>query len=265
MCTTLPPSSPSAQQLFVQTPGVPVTILYFDTEVGLLICGDSASRVVSRKLRRQRSRWKVHDPVLDMRVEGTINCLPVASTPSSFIQYRADYLSILVLRTFAGLVAGRLMDWNYKRNSPKARRKDEPRTRSTYEITRSRGSYTILTPSTLLLISDGWAVEHHKRPSIPLLLQALIGTKCTVVLQIFSALLVDIFPERPGTAAAANNITRFALSAAAVAALQPLSEAVGRAWLFTMLALVDGAASVIAVWMLRQWGGAWRVRREGGS
>ncbi|KAL4812643.1 quinon protein alcohol dehydrogenase-like superfamily [Aspergillus spinulosporus] len=32
-----------AQQLFMQTPGVPVIVLYFDTEVGLLTCGDSAS------------------------------------------------------------------------------------------------------------------------------------------------------------------------------------------------------------------------------
>ncbi|KAL4968578.1 uncharacterized protein BDV14DRAFT_196880 [Aspergillus stella-maris] len=68
--------SQGAQQLFVQTPGVPVTIIYFDTDVGLLTCGDSASRVVSRKLRRrQRSRWEVHDPVFDMRVGRTIKQL----------------------------------------------------------------------------------------------------------------------------------------------------------------------------------------------
>ncbi|KAL4751309.1 hypothetical protein BDW72DRAFT_193001 [Aspergillus terricola var. indicus] len=67
--------SRGAQQLFVQTPGVPVIMLYFDTEVGLLTCGDSASRVVSRKLRRPRTGWEVHDPVFDMRVGRTIKQL----------------------------------------------------------------------------------------------------------------------------------------------------------------------------------------------
>ncbi|KAL4751311.1 major facilitator superfamily domain-containing protein [Aspergillus terricola var. indicus] len=159
-----------------------------------------------------------------------------------------------------GLVAGRLMDWNYKHIA--LQHEGEPRTFFPYETARSRGSYTILALSTFLLIGYGWAVEHHVHPSIPLILQLLIGAKCTVILQTFSALLVDIFPGRPGTAAAANNITRCALSAAAIAALEPLSEAVGRAWLFTMLALVGGGVGLVAVWMLRRWGGAWRVRRE---
>ncbi|KAL4968580.1 major facilitator superfamily domain-containing protein [Aspergillus stella-maris] len=184
-----------------------------------------------------------------------------------------------------GLIAGRLMDWNYKHTALQhglapstttstsaaagtnacTNAEGEPSVFFPYEIARSRGSYTILTVSTFILIGYGWAVEHHAHPSIPLILQTLTGAKCTVILQMFSALLVDIFPERPGTAAAANNITRCVLSAAVIAALQPLSEAVGRAWLFTMLALVDGGVGLVVVWVLRRWGGAWRDRRERGG
>ncbi|KAL4885289.1 major facilitator superfamily domain-containing protein [Aspergillus karnatakaensis] len=170
-----------------------------------------------------------------------------------------------------GVIVGGLMDWNYKHTAlqhglapstttnpsmgtstdKNTTAEEEPRAFFPYEIARSRGSYTILTVSTFIIVGYGWAVKHHAHPSIPLMLQVLIGAKCTVILQTFSALLVDIFPRLPGTAAA-------------VAALEPLSGAVGRAWLFTLLALVDGGMGLVAVWVLRRWGGVWRVRRETG-
>ncbi|KAJ5383263.1 hypothetical protein N7517_001174 [Penicillium concentricum] len=168
-----------------------------------------------------------------------------------------------------GLIAGRLMDLNYKYTSRAIGFEVDnhvvDRNQFPFEEARSRGTYTILSVSIPLLVGYGWAVHFHIHPSILLVLQAIIGAKCTVVLQSFSALLVDIFPKRPGAAAAANNITRCALSAAAVAALQPLSNAIGRSWLFTLIALVDGGAGLLAVWALRRWGSAWRRKRDSGS
>ncbi|KAL4759741.1 uncharacterized protein BDW70DRAFT_161438 [Aspergillus foveolatus] len=135
-----------------------------------------------------------------------------------------------------GLVAGRLMDWNYKHTDLQ------------HGLAPSTTTNTSAAASTSANTNADWAIEHHAHPSIPLILQDLIGAKCTIILQTFSALLVNIFPGRPGTAAAANNITRCALSAAAIAALQPLSEAVGRVWLCTMLAL--GWGSGLGCWFL---------------
>ena len=165
-----------------------------------------------------------------------------------------------------GLIAGRFMDWNYKHTARTIGLEGDNhmggRNQFPFEKARSRGSFTILSVSIALLVGYGWAVQLHAHPSIPLILQALIGAKCTVVLQMFSALLVDIFPKRPGAAAAANNITRCALSASAVAALQPLSEAIGRSWIFTIIALIDGGIGLLAVWALRRWGSAWRQKRD---
>lgn len=78
-------------------------------------------------------------------------------------------------------------------------------------------------------------------------------------------LLVDTFPRRPGTAAAANNVTRCILSAAAVIALQPLSEAIGHSGLFTLIALIDGGTGLVAIWALQRRGSAWRQRRDSAS
>jgi hypothetical protein len=81
------------------------------------------------------------------------------------------------------------------------------------------------------------------------------------VLQLFSTLMVDIFPSKVGTAAASNNITRCALSAIAVAILEPLKDAVGNGWMFTSIGLVDGILSTVAVWLLQRWGWEWRLAR----
>jgi WD40 repeat protein len=59
---------PQSQQLFVQTAGMPILLLHFDVERGILTCSDCASRVVSREvIRNQRTRWETRDPLIDIR------------------------------------------------------------------------------------------------------------------------------------------------------------------------------------------------------
>lgn len=173
---------------------------------------------------------------------------------------------------FGGLVAGRLMDWSYKRTAKEAGfgpPTDDQRVvrhdihnNFPIEKARSRGSVALLCLSICALVGYGWVVERHVHLSVPLILQFLIGAKCTIILQMFSALLVDLFPRIPGTAAASNNITRCALSAGAVAVLDPLVKAIGKAWFFTLIGIIDGVAGVVAVCLLRRWGGIWRQKRQ---
>ncbi|KAK3899688.1 hypothetical protein C8A05DRAFT_17906, partial [Staphylotrichum tortipilum] len=89
--------------------------------------------------------------------------------------------------------------------------------------------------------------------AVPLLFQAYIGWKCTVLLQTYSAMIVDVFPDRPGTAAASHNLTRCTLAAAGVAVMDPLVRALGYGWVFTLLGLLD-ASPVLAFLALRRWG-----------
>lgn len=126
-----------------------------------------------------------------------------------------------------GLLAGRLMDFNYKKIATATgfsidRAAGHDLRYFPIEVARSRGSYTLHALSMCALAGYGWTVERRVHPSVPLVLQFVIGVKCTMILQVFSALLVDIFPSKSGTAGASNNLTRCALAAAAVAILQPL-------------------------------------------
>lgn len=162
-----------------------------------------------------------------------------------------------------GFIAGRLMDWNYKAVARQAglpvdRRDDESLKSFPIEHARSRGSILILSVSVCALVGFGWAVHYGAHPAIPLVLQFYLGAKCTILHQAYSALLVDIFPDRPSTAAASNNLVRCGLSAAAVAVLQPLVDSIGRGWLFTMIAFLDGGLCIVSVIILRNKGQSWR-------
>ncbi|KAK7960540.1 hypothetical protein PG988_011754 [Apiospora saccharicola] len=165
-----------------------------------------------------------------------------------------------------GLIAGRLMDWNYKYVARQAgysvnKQAGDDMQDFPIERARSRGSYTIILISTIGFVGYGWAVHRRAHPAVTLILQALLGALATILHQIYSALLVDIFPDKPGTAGAANNICRCAASAALVAALQPLVDSIGRSWFFTFIGLWHGLGSLIGVFILQRWCPAWRNER----
>ena len=158
------------------------------------------------------------------------------------------------------------MDWNYKVTAREIghtvdRVSGDDMNRFPIEKARSRGSLYLLGFSICALTGYGWAIERHVHPSVPLILQFLIGAKCTILLQVYSALLIDIFSENPSTAAASSNITRCALSAAAVAIIEPLVNTMGRGWFFTLVSLIDGVGSMVAVLAIREWGAKWRTDR----
>lgn len=129
------------------------------------------------------------------------------------------------------------------------------------EQARARGSYFLLSIYICALSGYGWVVTRRVHESVPLLLQFVLGMLCTSFQQTFSALLVDIFPASPSTAAAAGNTVKCVLSAAAVAMLQPLVETVGRGWVFTILTALSGGGGFVAAWVMRRKGMEWRRAR----
>ncbi len=165
-----------------------------------------------------------------------------------------------------GYCVGKVMDYNYKLT---ARRinwtidsvsgdnlKDFP-----IERARARGSGWLLLLSTFGLIGYGWAVYYHAHVSVILILQFMQGFWGTCFYTVYNTLLVDVFPQSPSTAAAAASITRCAMAATGVAVLQPLLNAAGRGWYFTILGLWSGSFGAVAVWCIKNKGREWRTRR----
>lgn len=162
-----------------------------------------------------------------------------------------------------GLIAGRMMDKNYKHVAKSIGwTEDSEEVNFPIEKARSRFSLVILSISMLVLTGFGWAVQYTVHQAVPLIFQFYLGAKCTILLQVYSALLVDIFPDKSGTIAASNNIMRCGLSAGVVAALDPLVDAIGHGWSFTIVALLDGGLCMVGVALLRCYGSSWRKKRK---
>ncbi|KAI1248997.1 hypothetical protein MGN70_008604 [Eutypa lata] len=73
-------------------------------------------------------------------------------------------------------------------------------------------------------------------------------------------LLTDLNPDKPSTAAASANIVRCALAAGALAALQPIIDAVGAGWCFTIFGILCGACGPLLLLEMRM-GHRWRRSR----
>ena len=167
---------------------------------------------------------------------------------------------------FGAYANGRLMDRNYAVTAKEIGHEIDHVVGDdldTFPIERARvrSCWSLLGLSSCAWIGYGWSLEKSTHVSVPLILQFVHGVLCTCILQTFNALLVDIFPKNPSAAATSGNITRCALSALYVALLQPLVEAIGRGWYFTLLDIVSGLVGGLAVFLLHTYGHQWRSER----
>lgn len=165
-----------------------------------------------------------------------------------------------------GYLNGKLMDWNYKATARSIghtidKVSGDDMNNFPIERARARGSYYLLLIYTAALAGYGWSVQARAHEAVPLILQYVLAALCTSFQQTFNALLVDVFPESPSTAAASGNITRCALSAVVVAVLQPLVDVMGRGWFFTLLTVLSGGGGLVADWLVRNKGMGWRRER----
>ncbi|KAJ8127926.1 hypothetical protein O1611_g5710 [Lasiodiplodia mahajangana] len=201
---------------------------------------------------------------------GFLTALPDIYTNYGFNEL---YVGLAYLPRGIGIIAsnystGRIMDHNYRITAKEIGWTTDKATgddlfRFPIEKARTRWSYWMLAISTGGMIGYGWAVQSRVHIAVPLILQFLEGFWITFFYTTYSALLVDSFPQSPSTAAAATSVTRTVLAAAGVAILQPLVDAAGRGWYFTLLGLGSGVFGSVAVFLLRRNGMAWRRKRNG--
>lgn len=197
-----------------------------------------------------------------------------ASTPSIYkdiyhfneLQIGLSYLTGGFGTVSGGYLNGKLMDWNYKATARSIghtidKVSGDNLSNFPIERARARGSYYLLAVYIAALAGYGWSVEARAHEAVPLVLQYMLAALCTCFQQTFNALLVDIFPASPSTAAASGNITRCALSAIVVAVLQPLVDVMGRGWFFTVLTVLSGGGGLVADWLVKSKGMEWRRER----
>ncbi|KAI4212779.1 MAG: hypothetical protein LQ351_004481 [Letrouitia transgressa] len=182
------------------------------------------------------------------------------------LQIGLSFLSGGFGTVLGGYANGKLMDFNYKTTAKKIghtvdKKYGDDITQFPIEKARARGAWYIMAVYICALLGYGWAVHFSIHQSVPLILQFVLAAICTSFQQTFNALLVDIFPASPSTAAASGNISRCILSAIAVAVLDPLVRIMGRGWFFTLLSALSGGGGVVANWLINAKGMKWRSIR----
>ena len=94
------------------------------------------------------------------------------------------------------------------------------------------------------IVGYGWLLGHKVSLAGPIIMLFILGYSLIAGTQALNVLMVDIYPGKPATATAANNVVRCLLGAAASAAIVPMSEAMGNGWAYTLLALLFMVSSV---------------------
>lgn len=177
------------------------------------------------------------------------------------------YLPRLVGIILGSYLTGKLMDHNYNDTLQTLHSAPTTRTvRSSFdlrdfpiEVARCRYVDYVLLVSTATTIAYGWALTSH--PGVALILQFMQGMSGTHIYITTAALLADVFPEKPTSAAAVTSVARCITAAIGLTVLQPLLNTVGRPEYFKALGLWSGISGVLAVWLLRKRGMEWRRER----
>jgi MFS family permease len=193
-----------------------------------------------------------------------------SSLPSQFrAQYGLDDFQIALIFLPFGLgslvsafTTGPIIDWNFRRHSRRLGIPiDRSRQRNMLNFPIERARLEVAIPMVLVgaaaLTCYGWLV--HKGVSIagPCVFLVIIGYASTAGFNSMAIMLIDMYPGKPATATAANNLTRCWLGAGSTAAVIPLIDRVGFGWTATIAAGIWVAYMPVFVWIMKS-GPGWR-------
>jgi len=176
------------------------------------------------------------------------------------------------------LMAGRIVDWDFKRAKKAAllkrglrdadaeekaadtRGEDRYEGIESIERTRLRMSPVYWSLFVAIVVGYGWAANQRVNIACLLVLQFLAMFQMTSIFMVHQTLLMDLFPGRGASVTASNNLVRCLLGAVLVSIIDYITDGVGLGWAFTIL----GAWCVITyplVMVEMAWGKKWREAR----
>ncbi|KAF5851545.1 hypothetical protein GGP41_004408 [Bipolaris sorokiniana] len=164
-------------------------------------------------------------------------------------------------------VAGRSLDWNFRRHCnllglPYERKRQQDLSSFPIERARLEVGVPALILGTCVVLVWGWVLHARTHLAVPCVMLFLAGLGLTGFSNVVSTLIVDMNPTAASAATASNNFTRCLVGAGASAAIQPMIDGVGSGWAFTILAGISMVASPLTLWTLLKKSMGWRKGRE---
>lgn len=166
----------------------------------------------------------------------------------------------------AAIGQGYMLDWNYRRVARKIgfsidKKRGDDLSNFPIEKARIMPLYLFVSVGIVAMILYGWILELRTSVAAPLCLHFVIGLCITGSFGILNTLIVDLCPEAPATAVAANNFVRCELGAAATAVIELMIAAMGTGWCFTFFALL-ALVFMPVLWAEAKYGIQWRAEKR---
>ncbi|KAF8856352.1 MFS general substrate transporter [Acephala macrosclerotiorum] len=166
----------------------------------------------------------------------------------------------------ASFINGRMLDRNYKKIARQIgftidRKRGDDLRHFPIERARLEIIWPLLYTGLACILCYGWALEKNTNLAAPLILQFFIGMCVNGSFNILSTLIVDLYPQSPATATAANNLVRCFIGASGTGIITIMIDHMGRGWCFTLISLVCAVASPMLTAELK-WGMKWREERR---
>lgn len=198
----------------------------------------------------------------------------VASIPSLFLaiygfndlQIGLCYIPFGVGCALASYVNGKMLDRNYKRVATQIgftidRKRGDDLSKFPIERARIELIWPMLSVGLAALLCYGWVLQQNAFLAWPLILQFIIGFCVNGSFNILSTLVVDLYPQSPSTATAANNLVRCFMGAGGTAIIDIMINRLGRGWCFTLIALICTVCMPM-LWVSTRNGPKWREERR---
>lgn len=176
-----------------------------------------------------------------------------------------DFSPVGAASCVGAIINGRVVDKNYARNARKLgfavdRKKGDDLRNFPIERTRLQTVFPGMILGVAAFIPYGWVLEQHVHLAAPLVLQFIISFSFIASLNTLNTLIIDLFPERPATAAAACNLVRCWLGAVGAAIIDYMLDGMGWGWCFAFQGLLMGAGLFLLL-VERAYGMGWREKR----
>ncbi|KAK6996918.1 MFS domain-containing protein [Favolaschia claudopus] len=166
------------------------------------------------------------------------------------------------------VTSGRLLDWDYQRvkrsllDTSNVSDNDEKQLAEfPIEKARMRLMPYLVLCFVACCIAYGWCIEEKVNLAGPLIFLIGVGIFTMTILNATQTLILDLAPDQGSSVTACNNLVRCGLSAAMVAVIQLIIDAIGVGWTFVLL----GGLCVLGtplIWVVIRIGPRWRARRR---
>ncbi|KAA8913644.1 major facilitator superfamily domain-containing protein [Sphaerosporella brunnea] len=178
------------------------------------------------------------------------------------LQVGLCYIPLGVGSALSGVVTGKIIDRDYRIVAKQCgitmnRRKGDDMSKFPIERARLRSIFWMAGVYVAVLICYGWVLHSL---AAPLVLTFIVGAFGTGLFTILSSLIVDLYPTKPSSATACNNLVRCLMGAGGTAVIESMLNAMGRGWCFTFVGLVCLLMSPILL-VERRHGMKWRLAR----